>query len=204
MSETVLNTGPQGIPELFSQLLGPTLTNMSSAPESSSIQSAPRGKIFSFPNPVNETSARVVATGVVIMGLLFAVTQSGWVLIPLTYGFIARVLTGPFLSPLGRIATQVVTPRIHRNHKFVAGPPKRFAQAIGVVFSTTASVLWLAGAHTAATVVILMLVAAAALEAFAGFCLGCVVFAQLMRWNIIPQSVCEECNNISLRANASR
>lgn len=165
---------------------------------------SPRGKVFGFPNPVNETSARVVATGVVVMGIVFVITQSGWVLVPLTYGFVARVLTGPVLSPLGRIATQVVTPRIPIQHKFVAGPPKRFAQAIGVVFSATASVLWLLGAHTAATVVIVMLVVAASLEAFVGFCLGCVVFAQLMRWNVIPQSVCEECNNISLRLNASR
>lgn len=201
MPETVLNAGPSGIPELFSQLLSPTLTTMAST----SISTAtPRVKVFGFPNPVNETSARVVATGVVIMGVIFAVTQSGWVLVPLTYGFIARVLTGPFLSPLGRIATQVVTPRIRREHKFVAGPPKRFAQAIGVVFSVTASVLWLADAQVAATIVILMLVAAASLEAFVGFCLGCVIFAQLMRWNIIPQSVCEECNNINLRANALR
>jgi hypothetical protein len=167
-------------------------------------RSSSRAKVFGFPNPVNETSARIVATGVVLMGILFAVTQSGWVLVPLTYGFIARVLTGPFLSPLGRIATQVVTPRIHREHKLVAGPPKRFAQGIGVVFSVTASVLWIFDAHVAATLVILMLVAAASLEAFAGFCLGCVIFAQLMRWNIVPQSVCEECNNINLRANASR
>jgi uncharacterized membrane protein YagU involved in acid resistance len=201
MPETVLNAGPSGIPELFSQLLSPTLTTMAST----SISTAtPRVKVFGFPNPVNETSARVVATGVVIMGVIFAVTQSGWVLIPLTYGFIARVLTGPFLSPLGRIATQVVTPRIRREHKFVAGPPKRFAQAIGVVFSVTASVLWLADAQVAATIVILMLVAAASLEAFVGFCLGCVIFAQLMRWNIVPESVCEECNNINLRANALR
>jgi hypothetical protein len=163
-----------------------------------------RKKIFGFPNPVNETSARVVATGVVLMGIIFAVTQSGWVLVPLTYGFVARVLTGPVLSPLGRIATQVVTPLIRKDHKLVAGPPKRFAQAIGVLFTVTASVLWLVGAQSAATVVILMLVAAAALEAFLGFCLGCVIFAQLMRWNIVPQSVCEECNNISLKLNASR
>lgn len=201
MPETVLNARPLGIPELFSQLLWPTLTTMSSAPTSTDSH---RVKVFGFPNPVNETSARVVATGVVIMGVVFAITQSGWVLVPLTYGFIARVLTGPFLSPLGRIATQVVTPLIRREHKLVAGPPKRFAQAIGVVFSVTASVLWLADAHVAATIVILMLVGAASLEAFAGFCLGCVIFAQLMRWNIVPQSVCEECNNISLRANASR
>jgi hypothetical protein len=191
----------ESIPELFSQLLPSTLNEMSSPVPS--VSSGPT-KIFGFPNPVNETSARIVATGVVAMSLLFVITQSGWVLVPLTYGFIARVLTGPTLSPLGRIATQVITPRIRRDHKMVPGPPKRFAQTIGAVFTITASVLWLFGAHTAATVVIVMLIAAAALEAFLGFCLGCVIFAQLMRWNVIPQSVCEECSNISLRTNVSR
>jgi hypothetical protein len=91
---------------------------------------------FSFPHPVNETSARVVAGGVVLMSVLFLILGQGWILIPLTYGFWARVLAGPKISPLGRIATQVVTPRLHIEHRLVAGPPKRFAQGVGVVFST--------------------------------------------------------------------
>ncbi|MFM8601952.1 MAG: DUF4395 domain-containing protein [Actinomycetota bacterium] len=156
-------------------------------------------KIFGFPNPVNETSARIVATGAVAMSVLFLVTQSGWVLVPLTYGFVARVLTGPTLSPLGRLATQVITPRITRAHKFVAGPPKRFAQGIGAAFTITASVLWVLDLPVAGTVVIAMLTVAASLEAFLGFCLGCVIFGQLMRWNLIPESVCAECNDISGR-----
>ena len=97
-------------------------------------------RILGFPNPVNETSARIVATGAVLMSLLFLVSGNGWVLLPLTYGFVARVLTGPTLSPLGRLATQVITPRINREHTFVAGPPKRFAQGIGATFTVTASV----------------------------------------------------------------
>ena len=156
-------------------------------------------RLFEFPNPVNETSARIVATGAVAMSILFLVTQSGWVLVPLTYGFVARVLTGPTLSPLGRLATQVITPRITRAHKFVAGPPKRFAQGIGAAFTVTASVLWVLDLPVAATVVIAMLTVAASLEAFLGFCLGCVIFGQLMRWNLIPESVCAECNDISGR-----
>ena len=35
-----------------------------------------------------------------------------WLLIPLTYGFWARVLTGPTLSPLGRFAMNAVAPRL--------------------------------------------------------------------------------------------
>ncbi len=159
-------------------------------------------RIIGFPNPVNETSARIVAAGAVAQCVLFLVTGSGWFLVPLTYGFVARVLTGPVLSPLGRLATQVITPRITREHTFVAGPPKRFAQGIGATFSITASLLWVLDLHTASFVVIAMLACAASLEAFAGFCLGCVIFGQLMRWNLIPESVCLDCADISRRVGA--
>jgi hypothetical protein len=161
-------------------------------------------KLFGFPNPVNETSSRVVATGVVAMGTFYAATGWGWILVPLTYGFVARVLTGPTLSPLGRLAVHVVTPRLRIEHSFSAGPPKRFAQGIGLAFSGAASVLFLLDAATASRIVIGVLVGAAALEAFIGFCLGCWVFARLMRLGLIPDSVCQECNDISARISSAR
>jgi hypothetical protein len=160
--------------------------------------SSPSG-FFSFPNPVNEVAARTVATGVVAMGLLVAGLGWGWVLVPLTYGFIARVLAGPRISPLGQLAVRVVAPRLRAHEKLVAGPPKRFAQGIGVAFTVTASALWLAGAPGAARIVVALLVAAATLEAALGFCLGCKVFAVLMRLGVIPDDVCAECNDLSLR-----
>lgn len=154
---------------------------------------------FSFPNPVNDVAARTVATGVVLMGLAVAALGWGWVLVPLTYGFVARVLCGPRFSPLGQLAVKVVAPRLPRHEKLVPGPPKRFAQGIGVAFTATASVLWLAGAPGAARIVVALLVVAASLEAFLGFCLGCKVFGLLMRAGVIPEDVCEECNDLSLR-----
>ena len=161
-------------------------------------------KIFGFPNPVNETSARIVAAGAVVMSVLFVVTSNPLVLIPLTYGFVARVLMGPRISPLGRIATQIITPRLTGPHKLVAGPPKRFAQGIGALFSVTGTILWVADFQMASRIVVAMLAGAASLEAFVGFCLGCAIFARLMRWGIIPQSVCEDCNDISARLSAAR
>ena len=95
--------------------------------------------MFDFPNPVNEYAARTVAAGVVVMAVAAITFQEPWILIPLAYGFWARVLTGPTLSPLGQLATRVVAPRLPWGPKLVPGPPKRFAQAIGVVFSTTAA-----------------------------------------------------------------
>lgn len=160
--------------------------------------------VFSFPNPVNETSARIVATGAVLMSVAFVVTGNGWILVPLTYGFVARVLAGPSLSPLGRLATGVITPRLNIAHKLVAGPPKRFAQGIGAAFTITASALFVLDHVVAARVVVAMLAGAAALEAFVGFCLGCAIFARLMVWGVVPESVCAECNDISARLTAAR
>jgi hypothetical protein len=137
------------------------------------------------------------------MGALFVATGSGWILVPLTYGFVARVLSGPKFSPLGRIATQVITPRIKLQHRFVAGPPKRFAQGVGATFSIVASVLMLSGADTAARVVIAGLVGAAFLESAFAVCLGCIMFGWLMRAGVIPEDVCEECNNFSARSLAT-
>jgi len=132
---------------------------------------------FPFPHPVNETSARIVAAGAVAMSAAFAITGAPWILIPLTYGFLARVATGPALSPLGLLATKVITPRINVQHRFVAGPPKRFAQFIGLLFSSTASVLWLLDLGTAARIVAAMLAGAAFLESAFALCLGCIMSA---------------------------
>ncbi len=157
---------------------------------------------LTFPNPVNETSARLVAFGVVLMGITFLVFRQWWLLVPLAFGFLARVLAGPRFSPLGRLVTEVVTPRLRVDHRFVPGPPKRFAQGIGLVFSGGALLAWALGAPVVSVVLIAGLVVAASLEAFAGVCLGCIMFGYLMRWGVIPETVCESCNDIRAHLEA--
>lgn len=153
--------------------------------------------IVSFPNPVNEVTARVVATGVVVLGLTTIVLQLRWLAIVLAIGFGLRVLSGPRFSPLAILAVRVIVPRLPFRAKLVPGPPKRFAQAIGLAFSTTAALLlFVFGLDTAAYVVLGALVVAASLEAFAGLCLGCQAFALLIRAGVIPEEVCERCNDI--------
>src|SRR6202161_531568 len=152
--------------------------------------------LFSFPNPVNEVSARLVAAGVVLMCVLTITLGLQWATVIIAYGFVARVLTGPTLSPLGQFVTRVVTPRLGLRERPVAGPPKRFAQGIGVAFSVTALVLTGLGYWTAAEVFLGLLAAAAFLESALGLCLGCKAFAILMRVGVVPQEVCERCNDI--------
>jgi hypothetical protein len=154
-------------------------------------------KLFGFPNPVNETSARLVAAGVVAQGVAFLAVRYWWVLVPLAYGFLARVLTGPRLSPLAQFVTRVITPRLHVDHHFVPGPPKRFAQGMGLVFSAGALLAWGLGVHPVSYVLVVGLIVAATLESVFALCLGCVVFKRLMRWGLIPADVCAECNELS-------
>ena len=151
--------------------------------------------LFRFPDPVNETSARLVAAGVVIQAVAFLVVREGWILLPLVYGFLARVATGPTLSPLGQLVTRLVTPRLAVDHRFVPGPPKRFAQAVGLLFSAVAAAAWMLGAPLVSYVVLGLLVVAASLEALFAVCLGCIVYRFVRE--------CDECDDISDRLRAA-
>ena len=144
-----------------------------------------------------------MATGVVALGAVILATGWTWLTVLLAYGFVARVLSGPTLSPLGRLATQVAAPRLGPP-RLVPGPPKRFAQGIGAVLSLSAAVLALGfGATTAALVLVGLVTAAATLEAAFAFCLGCKIFALLMRVGVVPRTVCEACDDLSLRRSDS-
>jgi hypothetical protein len=159
-------------------------------------------KRYPFPNPANETSARLVAGGVVLISAAFLLTNSTLILLALTYGFAARVVAGPAFSPLALFVTRIITPKLNFNHKFVPGPPKRFAQTIGLTFAATALTLSLLDYSLAAKLVIAALIFAATLEAVFAVCLGCIMFSFLMKLGVIPQSVCESCNDITLRSQS--
>lgn len=155
--------------------------------------------LFSFPNPVNEKAARVVAGGVLVAVLVILATSWYWLLVPLAYGFWARVLTGPTLSPLGWTAQNVIAPRLGPKRS-VPGPPKRFAQGIGTVMSTAALVFALVlHDHTVADGLLVAIVVAAGLESIGGYCVGCAVFGFLMRVGLVPATVCEECADVGGR-----
>ncbi|MCU1540633.1 MAG: hypothetical protein JWM01_1580 [Arthrobacter sp.] len=155
-------------------------------------------KVFAFPNPVNEYSARITAALVVVLAVATLLTGFGWGLAVIAVGFWLRLLFGPRISPLAVLSVKVLTPRLGKK-RLVPGPPKRFAQGIGAAVSTAAATMLAAGLAPAAWILLVVLIVAASLEAFAGFCLGCAIFGFLQRRGLIPADVCEACNNISLR-----
>ncbi|WAH96629.1 DUF4395 domain-containing protein [Arthrobacter sp. MMS18-M83] len=154
--------------------------------------------VFAFPNPVNEYAARITAGLVVLAAVLTLLTGFGWGLVLIAAGFWLRVLFGPRISPFALLSVKVLAPRVGPA-KLVPGPPKRFAQGIGAVLSTAAVVLFFAGFALGAWILLALLIVAASLESFVGFCLGCAIFGFLQKRGLIPEEVCEACNNIAFR-----
>jgi len=157
--------------------------------------------LFTFPNPVNEVAARVVAGGVLLLAIITLTLSLAvdprwlWLTVVMAYGFVARVLTGPTLSPLGQLASRVIAPRI-APAKPVAGPPKRFAQGLGAVATVSAAVLYVGFGQIFATQIFLgFVIVAATLESVFAVCIGCITFGWLQRRGLIPESVCEACAN---------
>lgn len=158
--------------------------------------------VLSFPRTVNEKAARTVAAFVLGAGVAVLLTGWFWLLAVLCAGFVLRVLAGPSLSPLALLATRVIAPRLGEP-KEVPGPPKRFAQAIGAAMTGAGAVLAIGfGAEGAATVLTAMLVGAAALEAVLAVCVGCHLFALLMRLGVVPDEVCAQCTDLWAREPA--
>lgn len=162
-----------------------------------------RTQLLDFPEIVDEINARLVAAGVVSLCLATLLTQQRWLVVVLAAGFVLRVMNGPRLSPLAQFATKVVRPRLSVPERLTAGTPKRFAQSIGATLSLSAAIAGYGFNNwSVAWAMVAAILVAASLEAALGYCLGCKIFALLIRGGVLPEDVCKDCADISERLNA--
>ena len=159
---------------------------------------------FSFPELINEVSARFVAFGVFIMSTitLVLINLEHWVsmifVLFLLYGFFARVIAGPKISPLALLVTKVIVPNLNFKEKIVPGPPKRFAQSIGLTMASAILISLILGVAKLASVLLIILMIFAFLESVFAYCAGCKIFKLLMISGIIPEQVCAKCANYQI------
>lgn len=153
---------------------------------------------FEFPAIVNEKAARAVAGLVVHVAAVALLTGWLWLSAVLAVGFALRVASGPRFDPFGQFATKVIAPRLGEP-VMVPGPPKRFAQAIGLVLTLVATGFLVAGVPVVTASLLGVLLVFATLESALGFCAGCYAFGLLMRAGLVPEETCAACNDISLR-----
>jgi hypothetical protein len=150
-----------------------------------------------FPRLVDDVTVRLIASVVLVLALVALDLHQPWIYAVLALDFILRTTFGPKASPLARGVQRFVRPRVRSLTRPVAGPPKRFASGIGAVLTSLAALLWLLGIAGPVLVTIgVVMIVFPALEAVAGICVGCKVFAILMKLGIVPDEICLECADI--------
>lgn len=154
-------------------------------------------KIGYYPDVVNENVTRIVASTVVFLGVIAILFPNPYVLGLLLFGFTARLSYGPKFEPFAFFTSRYLVPWLGISFVGTAGPPKRFAQLIGFLFSLSAIVFFNVGYSLAYKITLATLVFFASLESFLGWCAGCFAFGLLMKLGIIPEEICERCNNLN-------
>jgi hypothetical protein len=165
-------------------------------------------RISRFPSLVDDVTVRLIAAGVLVVSVAALATGQWWLYAVLAVDFTLRAGWGPQASPLARLVQRAVRPRVAAAPRYTAGPPKRFAAAIGAVMTATATVLGLvslftgsSGAGLAVLVIGAVMVLFPALEAVFGVCVGCLLFGLLMRTGLVPEDVCLDCADLTRRAS---
>jgi hypothetical protein len=127
---------------------------------------------------INESVARVASFLVTIIVTIVVLFKAPYMLILLGTDFALRAFTNGTYSPIKYLAKQLYRYSGLSEKKGDAAP-KKFAAAIGFIFSFSIAALQLAQYFILADVVAGVLVFCAALEAFAGFCVGCVIYTYI-------------------------
>lgn len=154
-------------------------------------------KIGNYPDVVNENVTRIVASTVVFLGVFAILFPNLYLLGFLLLGFTLRLSYGPKFEPFAFFTSRYLVPWLGVSFVATAGPPKRFAQLIGFIFSLGAIVFFLLGQTLAYQITLATLVFFASLESFLGWCAGCFAFGLLMKLGVIPKEICERCNNLN-------
>ncbi|WP_270887597.1 DUF4395 domain-containing protein [Pedococcus sp. 5OH_020] len=156
-------------------------------------------RISRFPNIVDDISVRLVAAVVLVVAVVALAAHQWWLYPVLAVDFLLRSGWGPSASPFALLVQRFVRPRLNVGPRYTAGPPKRFASAVGAALTVVATALWLLGTSTPVLVIAVVMVVFPALESLAGICVGCIVFGWLMRLGVISESICVECADIGRR-----
>lgn len=160
-----------------------------------------------FPAIVDDVTVRLIAAVVLVVGVIALATQQWWLYAVLAADFTLRASLGPKASPIALLVQRWIRPAVATAPRPTAGAPKRFAAAIGAVMTSAATVLWVVSLATGSTAALATVVAIAgimvlfpALESVLGLCVGCKLFAVLMRLGVVPEEICLDCADITRRA----
>lgn len=140
---------------------------------------------MSQPTQVDPRGLRVVAgiTAAVLAAVLVTPDAVRLVLLTVQVAvFAVAALISLQSSPYAVFYAKVVRPRIGAPAELEDARPPRFAQVVGLAFTTIALVAVLLGATTVGLVATAFALVAAVLNASVGLCLGCELYLALRRF----------------------
>lgn len=141
---------------------------------------------MSQPTQVDPRGLRVAAAITAVVLAVVLLVPSEPVRIALiaaqTLVFAIGALIGLQKSPYALVYAAVVRPRIGPPAELEDARPPRFAQLVGLAFTSIALVALLAGASTVGLVATGFALVAALLNAAVGLCLGCEMYLVLRRF----------------------
>jgi hypothetical protein len=161
-----------------------------------------------IPSVVDDVTVRLIAAVVLLTVAVAVATSTWWLYALLAVEFTLRAVLGPRVSPLARLVA-AARPALGARPRPTPFAPKRFAAAIGAFLTAAAAVLLVlegalgAAAGVPALAIGVVMLVFPFLEAAFGLCVGCRLFAGLMRLGVIPEDVCLECADISARTAAA-
>lgn len=129
---------------------------------------------------VDETIVRLVAAQVILLTIVTLFTQWAVLALFLAIDFAIRAFT-KFPSPLALIG-KGISKIVNAAPRPIFAPPKRFAAALGFVFSLTITVFLYFGLPISAYTTGGILLFCALLESVFKICLGCHVY----NWIVLP------------------
>ncbi|WP_214367399.1 DUF4395 domain-containing protein [Pseudonocardia sp. H11422] len=120
-----------------------------------------------------------VTTAVLALVLL---SGSGRLIAAQAVVFALGAFAGLRFSPYGALFRALVAPRLGPPTESEEAAPVRFSQTVGFVFAVVAAAGYLTGLTTLGVIATAFALAAAFLNAAFGFCLGCEMYALIVRF----------------------
>ncbi len=149
--------------------------------------------IYRFYNQIPAGVVRATAGQVLLISVMEIYFSSIWLSLILVFDFAVRVFNRSRFSLLALNAKKWIAPLLGLNNHPTALKPKRFAAAIGLSLAGLALLCLILDYDIYFYVILGTLAFFSFLESFFGFCAGCKIYGLLIKYKIIKDNDCLDC-----------
>jgi hypothetical protein len=132
---------------------------------------------------IDANFVRIIALQIITVSLLLMFTQELIYALILLFDFGVRILNYKKFSPFAYLAKLVINV-LNIKPKLCDEAPKRFALYVGIFMVAIATLFYLLDFTLVASIIVIILIVCASLEALFDYCLGCKIYYLLQYFQI--------------------